>query len=735
MTTDQIKNYIEDRLRKLGWEIRIPKSGYDKIRQYANGKDERLDRLYYKLIFLGSKQPKRQITGNVVKHAIDELKRIDEIMSNAPAVIKLDSNTDYDSLSINELASVLEKNVVSEEEATAKEAQVSDVKQKRGNGAQTLEDVADGEAGDLPKILVVDDSPTIRTAVINALENVFAFIEASDGEEAWKLLRKNDEIKLVITDLLMPKMDGYDLIKRIRSDKNPPWLRDIPIIVVTALEDTNAKLKALVNGANDFITKSTDAFELQVRVITRYKLAQAIKELEQPDTSEQKAGTSAKPTPVITSIPTLKRPVASIAKQAARQNAQSGSMKGDGASAAKGEMGRAEGRPSGLYARINPEVTQPISSFFGWLGEHISGVYKKLSQLSPTTAITLGATGLVAIMITVVLFSNRSEPTSANKLVDIVRADSATETSVALDGINKPQPSEQTVPSKLQVSRSAPKTVVSSTPKQAAPVDQKKGTPAKPKEKTPPPQESLAKLESATMAKPAEPKPTSATQSPIPPQAKLEPKPETKPTVVKPVRTKPDTRARSVKAPTPSVKQRQASAPAVVAAPPVTPPPAPTKVRAKATDTSVALLDAKRANQGIATILPKTLSSKITRGELDTLLRKFAFMYEAGDTDQFLTLFDDNVRTNDRANKAGLRDDYEELFRTTNVRQMILGSVAWEVNDNQAYGWGNFEVKVRKYGEKEIKAYKGSLTFYVEKREGRIRIKRLYHGQWQARGG
>jgi hypothetical protein len=90
------------------------------------------------------------------------------------------------------------------------------------------------------------------------------------------------------------------------------------------------------------------------------------------------------------------------------------------------------------------------------------------------------------------------------------------------------------------------------------------------------------------------------------------------------------------------------------------------------------------------------------------------------------------VRTNDRFSKDGLREDYEDLFKTTDMRRMVLKSVTWEARESSADGWGNFEVRVRKAGEKEVKEYRGSLTFYVEKINGVMRIKRLYHGQWRA---
>jgi hypothetical protein len=125
-------------------------------------------------------------------------------------------------------------------------------------------------------------------------------------------------------------------------------------------------------------------------------------------------------------------------------------------------------------------------------------------------------------------------------------------------------------------------------------------------------------------------------------------------------------------------------------------------------------------------------SNNISQSELTNLIKRFEFVYEAGDIEQFLRIFDDDVRTNDRFSKDGLREDYEDLFKTTDMRRMVLSNVTWEMHDSRADGWGNFEVKVRKTGEQEVKEYKGSLTFYVEKINGQVRIKRLYHGQWRA---
>ena len=127
-------------------------------------------------------------------------------------------------------------------------------------------------------------------------------------------------------------------------------------------------------------------------------------------------------------------------------------------------------------------------------------------------------------------------------------------------------------------------------------------------------------------------------------------------------------------------------------------------------------------------------SSRLTKAELSSLIKRFVFVYQAGDLQQFLSLFDDNIRTNDRTTKAGLRQDYEDLFRSTSMRQMVLGDISWDIKDGQAEGAANFEVRVRRVNEQEVRVYQGSLTFQVEKTDGRVRIVRMYHGQWKAQG-
>lgn len=114
-------------------------------------------------------------------------------------------------------------------------------------------------------ILIVDDSRTVRAGLSKVLSKQFAVIEAVDGEDGWDKLRENQDIQLVVTDIMMPKLDGYGLICRIRG-ADPDHLKKIPIIVVTSAEDEISRERAHACGANNFIVKPAKASDLLERV-------------------------------------------------------------------------------------------------------------------------------------------------------------------------------------------------------------------------------------------------------------------------------------------------------------------------------------------------------------------------------------------------------------------------------------------------------------------------------------
>lgn len=109
-------------------------------------------------------------------------------------------------------------------------------------------------------ILVADDEQGIVDFVTLYLEkDGYEVLTASDGEQAWACLQQ-EKIDLAILDIMMPKLNGYQLIKKIRAEKN------IPIIFLTAKDASADKVLGLDIGADDYVTKPFDPLELAARV-------------------------------------------------------------------------------------------------------------------------------------------------------------------------------------------------------------------------------------------------------------------------------------------------------------------------------------------------------------------------------------------------------------------------------------------------------------------------------------
>lgn len=114
-----------------------------------------------------------------------------------------------------------------------------------------------------PRILVVDDEPPIREILKFQLENSgFQVRCAEDGEEGLQMVSE-DPPDLVLLDLMIPHMDGYEVCRRIKGDYGT---RHIPVIILTARGELDEKLKGLENGANDYVTKPFSMPELLMRV-------------------------------------------------------------------------------------------------------------------------------------------------------------------------------------------------------------------------------------------------------------------------------------------------------------------------------------------------------------------------------------------------------------------------------------------------------------------------------------
>ncbi len=107
------------------------------------------------------------------------------------------------------------------------------------------------------KILIVEDSPTMRQLIIFALKRLknVKFNEASDGVDGLKKLQQ-DVYNLIITDINMPVMDGLKLVSLIRKDE---LHKDIPIVIITTEGGNEDKERAMALGANAYLTKPIQA--------------------------------------------------------------------------------------------------------------------------------------------------------------------------------------------------------------------------------------------------------------------------------------------------------------------------------------------------------------------------------------------------------------------------------------------------------------------------------------------
>ena len=106
------------------------------------------------------------------------------------------------------------------------------------------------------KILLVDDDMRNLFALSKILkERGMEIVKAENGQKALDILDTHADIDLVLMDIMMPEMDGYEAMKRIRSQRK---FKNLPIIALTAKAMKDDKQKCIDAGANDYITKPVD---------------------------------------------------------------------------------------------------------------------------------------------------------------------------------------------------------------------------------------------------------------------------------------------------------------------------------------------------------------------------------------------------------------------------------------------------------------------------------------------
>ena len=119
------------------------------------------------------------------------------------------------------------------------------------------------------RILIVDDLvPNIRLLEVKLMAEYYDVLTATNGLDALEII-KTEKLDLILLDAMMPDMDGFEVCRRIKADPN---LAHIPVIMLTALEESRNRVKGLKVGADDFITKPINDLVLMARVRAHLRL-------------------------------------------------------------------------------------------------------------------------------------------------------------------------------------------------------------------------------------------------------------------------------------------------------------------------------------------------------------------------------------------------------------------------------------------------------------------------------
>jgi len=146
----------------------------------------------------------------------------------------------------------------------------------------TITDVVPEEEN-MKKILIVEDNPDMQKLLQQILEEEYRLVFAGDGQEAWDLLSANDdrvkEINLILSDVMMPRMDGHALLEKIKGHE---FWQQVPAVMLTAKASEESRLQALRMGIDDYLLKPFSPEELIARLhnlIDKYEQRQDLKHL------------------------------------------------------------------------------------------------------------------------------------------------------------------------------------------------------------------------------------------------------------------------------------------------------------------------------------------------------------------------------------------------------------------------------------------------------------------------
>ena len=117
----------------------------------------------------------------------------------------------------------------------------------------------------MKKILITEDSPTMRSLLVSTIEAMdgFELVEAGSGFEALRLLPR-ENVDLIITDINMPDINGLELISYVRNNPN---YKAIPLFIISTESSAKDKEKGLALGANEYVTKPFNPAKLQELIL------------------------------------------------------------------------------------------------------------------------------------------------------------------------------------------------------------------------------------------------------------------------------------------------------------------------------------------------------------------------------------------------------------------------------------------------------------------------------------
>ena len=135
-------------------------------------------------------------------------------------------------------------------------------------------------------ILVVDDTETNIDIMLELLGDKYDVVVALDGRSAFDAV-DNNEIDLILLDIMMPEMDGYDVCRRLKENEKSA---DIPVIFITAKDDEKSIEKAYSIGGDDYVSKPFKPLELLARIDTQLKLKELISHLSYISSYDEMTG-------------------------------------------------------------------------------------------------------------------------------------------------------------------------------------------------------------------------------------------------------------------------------------------------------------------------------------------------------------------------------------------------------------------------------------------------------------